>query len=127
VRVSCPFCTLPAERIVAQDDLTCTLRDAYPVSPGHTLIITRRHIASMAQATVDEQHALLGALAIARNALDSELRPDGYNLGINDGLAAGQTIMHLHLHLIPRYTGDTPRPRGGVRHCIPGKGDYVAR
>lgn len=112
--------------MVAETPLTLTVRDAFPVSPGHTLIVSRRHVASFFDLRADEQHALLEAAQAARLALDGELHPHGYNLGLNVGEAAGQTVMHVHLHVIPRFRGDTPNPRGGVRHCIPGKGDYRA-
>ena len=118
----CPFCALDGERLVAEDDLVVAIRDGRPVSPGHTLIITRRHVRSLTEATAAEAAAILRVLGTTRAALDAELHPDGYNIGINDGVAAGQTIMHLHVHLIPRFTGDVANPRGGVRHCIPGQG-----
>jgi diadenosine tetraphosphate (Ap4A) HIT family hydrolase len=120
----CPFCTLPPARIIAGDAHAFALRDGYPVSPGHTLIVPRRHVASLAQARPEELRSLWTLLAQAREALDRELRPDGYNIGVNDGVAAGQTVMHLHVHLIPRYTGDRPDPRGGVRWVLPAKADY---
>ena len=123
---SCPFCEMPPERVLTQDDLTLAIRDGFPVSPGHTLILPRRHIQSMVEATPEELAALLRTLGEVRKALDLEFHPDGYNVGINDGEAAGQTVMHLHLHLIPRFQGDVANPRGGVRHCIPGKGCYDA-
>jgi len=122
--MACPFCHLPPDRILIQDDLTLAFRDGFPASPGHTLVITRRHIPSYAEATPEELAALFRTLAAARAALDLEFHPDGYNVGINDGEAAGQTVMHMHVHLIPRFQGDVPNPRGGVRHCIPCKGDY---
>ncbi len=122
--MDCPFCTLPRERILDEDELTVIIRDGFPVSPGHTLVIPRRHVVSLAEASAAEWTAIGEALGRARAGLDRELRPDGYNVGVNDGLAAGQTVMHLHVHLIPRYRGDVPNPRGGVRHCIPGHGDY---
>jgi diadenosine tetraphosphate (Ap4A) HIT family hydrolase len=122
--MSCVFCDIAREQIVAEDELTTTLRDGYPVSPGHTLIIPRRHISSMTEATPEELQAILQSLAAARATLDHERQPDGYNIGINDGAAAGQTVMHLHVHLIPRFTGDMPNPRGGIRHCVQGKGYY---
>jgi diadenosine tetraphosphate (Ap4A) HIT family hydrolase len=120
----CPFCTLPADRILLSTPLALTLRDAYPISPGHTLIIPRRHIASFFELTADERADLLTLLDKARAGLDAEFHPDAYNIGINDGPAAGQTIGHLHIHLIPRYTGDQPDPRGGVRWIFPDKADY---
>lgn len=118
----CVFCDRRGE--VAVDEYTVTMRDKFPVSPGHTLVIIRRHVASFSDTTLGEQLALLRAVAAARRQLDAEFHPDGYNIGINDGVAAGQTVMHVHIHVIPRYAGDAEDPRGGVRHCVPGKGYY---
>ncbi len=120
----CPFCTLPAERIVAESRMGFVIRDAYPISPGHTLVIPRRHIASFFELETDEHDGLMDLLEQAKTALDLELRPDAYNIGINDGKDAGQTIAHLHIHLIPRYHGDQPDPRGGVRWLFPEKARY---
>ncbi|MGC1454669.1 MAG: HIT family protein [Nitrospirota bacterium] len=120
----CPFCSIAAEKIAAQDSLSFTIRDTLPVSPGHTLILPKRHIASIFQATKDEVAALWEAVQQARNGLIREYSPDGFNIGINDGLAAGQTILHLHIHLIPRYQGDVPDPRGGIRWIFPDKAVY---
>jgi diadenosine tetraphosphate (Ap4A) HIT family hydrolase len=122
--IDCIFCTLEPDRIIFKSDLTFTIRDAFPVSPGHTLIIPRRHVASVFDLNIMEKAAMLGALEEAKNALDREFSPDGYNIGVNDGVAAGQTVMHLHVHLIPRYKGDTGDPRGGVRHLFPEKSKY---
>ena len=124
--MACPFCALPRSRILSEDELTLTVRDGYPVSPGHTLVIPKRHIASLFETTAAERGALWEALRRARDQLDIELQPAGYNVGVNDGEAAGQTVMHLHVHLIPRYAGDIDDPRGGVRHSIPGRGYYRA-
>lgn len=121
---SCPFCPPPAERVVATNEFVVAIRDGYPVSPGHMLVIPKRHVASLADVTIAEAKALWGLLAEVRARIDAELRPDGYNLGVNDGRAAGQTVMHLHVHLIPRFNGDRPDPRGGVRWVIPDKADY---
>ena len=120
----CPFCSLEPERIIAGSDYTVTIRDGYPVSDGHTLIIPRRHVQSFFALTAMEKAAILHALDEAKGVLDRELGPDGYNIGINDGEAAGQTVMHLHVHLIPRYKGDTPDTRGGVRNIFPEKARY---
>ena len=120
----CPFCAPPAPRVVSQTATTLTIRDGFPVSPGHTLVIPKRHVATFFDATRAELADLTDALFAAREALDRELSPAGYNIGVNCGPAAGQTVMHLHVHLIPRYTGDVADPRGGVRHCIPGRGPY---
>lgn len=122
----CPFCTLPASRIVAENDLAVVVRDAFPVSPGHTLIIPRRHVRSFFDLTSDERTAMLSLLDSAKSALESEIHPDGYNVGINDGPAAGQMVAHVHLHLIPRYSGDVLDPRGGVRWVLPEKAKYWA-
>ena len=121
---TCPFCTLPAERIVHTSQHCVIIRDGYPITPGHTLIIPRRHVASFFNLTADEKLDLLGLLEIAKADVDAEFKPDSYNIGVNDGPAAGQTVPHLHIHLIPRYTGDVADPRGGVRWIIPGKADY---
>ncbi|MFM1987180.1 MAG: hypothetical protein RJA99_137 [Pseudomonadota bacterium] len=123
-RATCPFCTLPAARIVASNDLAIAIRDGYPISPGHTLIIPRRHVASIADTSSDELGSLWSLLAEARRGLDASLKPSGYNIGVNDGVAAGQTVMHLHVHLIPRFAGDRADPRGGVRWIVPEKADY---
>lgn len=123
----CPFCSLPDARIIASGKYGVVVRDAYPVSPGHTLIIPKRHIGSFFELSADERHDLLALLDSAKAELDQEFKPQAYNIGINDGAAAGQTVAHLHIHLIPRYEGDRPDPRGGVRWIIPEKADYWSR
>ena len=120
----CPFCTPDASRVVASTQLAFAIRDAFPVSPGHTLIVPHRHIGSFFDATEEERTALLDLLARTKTVLDQEHSPAGYNIGINDGPAAGQTIPHLHIHLIPRYVGDQPDPRGGVRWIFPDRANY---
>lgn len=120
----CPFCTLPAVRIVAQNEYGLWIYDGFPISPGHSLIIPKRHIGSFFEASAAERFALQELLDLAKAAAEREHHPDGYNIGINDGAAAGQTVPHLHLHLIPRYVGDVDDPRGGVRWVIPNKADY---
>lgn len=121
---TCPFCALPPDRILLANEDAMVIRDGFPVSPGHTLIIPRRHVGSFFEATALEQAALLALLDSAKRQLDGEFAPAGYNIGINDGPAAGQTVPHLHVHLIPRYPGDCADPRGGVRWVIPEKADY---
>jgi diadenosine tetraphosphate (Ap4A) HIT family hydrolase len=123
---TCPFCAPQPERIVAESLMGFVIRDAYPVSPGHTLVIPRRHIASFFELETDERDGLMDLLEKAKTALDLELRPDAYNIGINDGKDAGQTIAHLHIHLIPRYQGDQQDPRGGIRWLFPEKARYWA-
>src|SRR5450755_3248249 len=122
----CPFCNLPPERIIFGDDIVFALWDGYPVSPGHALLIPKRHVATWFEATPQEQAALMSTLDRAKALIEKDYHPDGYNIGINSGAAAGQTVFHLHVHLIPRYVGDVPDPRGGVRHVIPDKVNYTA-
>jgi len=110
---------VPRDRILFDSDTALAIRDAFPVSPGHTLIIPKRHVASLFECTEGEQAALLKLLNLVRMDIDREFLPPCYNVGINDGVAAGQTVMHLHVHLIPRYPGDAPDPRGGVRWVLP--------
>ncbi|HDL53779.1 MAG TPA: HIT family protein [Proteobacteria bacterium] len=121
---ACPFCTVPSDRIISESDYTFTIRDGYPVSDGHTLIIPKRHVQSFFELHAIEKADILQFMEEARGQLDEEFSPDGYNIGINDGEAAGQTVMHLHIHLIPRYKGDIPDPRGGVRWIFPDKAKY---
>jgi diadenosine tetraphosphate (Ap4A) HIT family hydrolase len=121
---ACPFCALADERILAGNELAIAIRDGFPVSPGHSLIIPRRHVASWFDTTAEEQRAVIELLAEVKQRLDAERSPAGYNIGINDGPAAGQTVRHLHLHLIPRYDGDTEDPRGGVRWVFPHRAAY---
>jgi diadenosine tetraphosphate (Ap4A) HIT family hydrolase len=123
----CPFCHLPRERTLLENEHGFAFRDGYPVSEGHTLIVPRRHVESFFDTTEQEQAAMLDLLRRARAEIDASLRPAGYNVGINDGAAAGQTVMHVHVHLIPRYEGDREDPRGGVRWVIPGKADYWSK
>ena len=121
---TCPFCTVAPDKIVAENTDAFTVRDTLPISPGHTLIIPKRHITSIFEATKEEVAALWNVLQQARTQLLKEFSPDGFNIGINDGLAAGQTILHLHIHIIPRYKGDMPDPRGGIRWIFPDKAVY---
>jgi diadenosine tetraphosphate (Ap4A) HIT family hydrolase len=121
---NCPFCALPADRILLLADEALVIRDAFPVSPGHTVVIPRRHIGSFFDLTDAERACVLELLAQAKADLDLSFQPDGFNIGINDGAAAGQTVRHLHL--IPRYRGDAPDPRGGVRWVLPAKAKYWA-
>ena len=120
----CPFCNPDNSKIVLANSHAAAFYDGFPVSPGHSLIVPKRHIASFFEATREEQAALLDLLAEMQEILVKERNPDGFNIGINDGTAAGQTIMHLHIHLIPRYAGDQPDPRGGVRWIFPDKAEY---
>ena len=121
----CPFCSRPSHLPTMPDHPLAHIReDLYPVSPGHLLIIPNRHVANWFELTDEEQRAVMELANRAKIRLDETLQPDGYNIGINCGEAAGQTVMHVHCHLIPRYEGDTPAPRGGVRGVIPDKQSY---
>ncbi len=120
----CLFCKLREERIIGECELTITFLDTYPASPGHTLIVPKRHVATYFDITEAEQNALSKAIQKAKLVLDEEFSPDAYNIGINNGEAAGQSIKHLHIHLIPRYTGDVENPKGGVRWVIANKANY---
>lgn len=120
----CPFCSLDPLQLVAAHPLALAFRDRSPVSPGHSLVIPRRHVVSFFDCTAEERAAMLALLDEVRTGLDREYRPDGYNIGLNNGAAAGQTVMHVHMHLIPRYAGDAADPRGGVRWIFPDKAAY---
>ena len=115
---TCPFCTLSAGRIVLANEVAAVIRDNFPVSPGHTLIIPKRHVGSLFDITGYEREAMLALLDSAKLGLDAAFHPDAYNVGINDGEAAGQTAPQLHLHLIPRYAGDSEDPLRGVRWIL---------
>lgn len=121
---NCPFCRIEPARIFAETEMTLTIRDGFPVSPGHTLIIPKRHFADFFEATDAEAAEIWKALRAAATALTRDRSPDGFNVGVNVGAAAGQTVMHLHVDLIPRYRGDQPDPRGGIRHIFPDLADY---
>ena len=123
----CPFCEITKhdeKRTIKENDLAFVVRDGFPISEGHALIIPKRHVASFFEITNEERQALMELLEQAQKMLDQEFKPDAYNIGINDGVEAGQTVPHLHIHLIPRYDGDVEDPRGGVRWIMPGKADY---
>ena len=119
---ACPFCS--RDGIVLQGDFAYARYDKYPVAAGHLLLIPFRHVESFFDTTNEERHALLSLLDEAKSLLDRLHRPDGYNIGVNVGGCAGQTIWHVHVHLIPRYSGDVAEPRGGVRGVIPAKQSY---
>ncbi len=119
--------TIPEVEWSASNELAFAFRDAFPVSPGHTLVVTRRTVRSWWDASRYEQLAILDLVDQVKSRLDAELSPDGYNVGFNAGEASGQTIPHLHVHVIPRFNGDMDDPRGGVRHVIPERGNYLDR
>lgn len=121
-----PFGEIDRERVISEDELFLVARDKYPVSPGHTLIIVKRIVARFSELTANEKwrltHWIDWCIAHLESSLDP--RPDGFNVGLNDGPAAGQTVSQLHVHVIPRYHGDVTDPRGGVRSIIPHKAKY---
>ena len=121
---SCPFCDISSLRLVWESASVVAIRDGYPVTKGHTLVIPKRHVPRWFEADPWEQAEIWRAVAEIKADLDTQFSPDGYNVGFNSGEAAGQTVMHLHVHVIPRYKGDQPDPRGGVRGVIPEKQKY---
>ncbi|MBK9668331.1 MAG: DEAD/DEAH box helicase family protein [Gammaproteobacteria bacterium] len=123
--MNCPFCDPDEKRVFHEDPHMRCLWDGFPVSKGHALIVPRRHVANWFDASRSEQAALLDGIEVARSAIEARYAPAGYNIGVNIGEAAGQTVPHLHVHLIPRYSGDVADPRGGVRYVIPEKANYL--
>ncbi len=122
--VNCPFCHPAPTEVILGDQSWYAKWDKYPVNKGHLLIISQRHVKSYFETTQEEKLAMLEIIEKCKSLLDRDFHPDGYNIGTNVGSAAGQTIMHLHIHLIPRYKGDIDDPRGGVRGVIPEKRIY---
>lgn len=125
IKMTCLFCEIPQERIIASNGLTYAIRDGFPVTPLHTLIIPKGHAVDYFQLTKEE---LLASHELIHQLKESIIKEDpaviAFNIGMNAGEAAGQTIFHCHIHLIPRRKGDVENPRGGVRHLIPNKGFY---
>ncbi len=120
----CPFCTLPTEYEFPYYDYAYARYDKYPVSPGHVLVCPKRHVSSWSELTGQEKTDLWDMVECIRIRLTRSLKPDGFNVGFNDGEAAGQTVPHFHIHVIPRFEGDVPDPRGGIRGCVPNKMKY---
>ncbi|EGW38560.1 MULTISPECIES: HIT family protein [unclassified Desulfosporosinus] len=102
----CVFCTLPETQILVENELARAFFDKYPVSAGHVLIVPKRHTANLFDATKEEMASIGDLLRKVKEQLDEQFHPDGYNVGVNVGEAAGQTVFHLHVHVIPRYHGD---------------------
>jgi diadenosine tetraphosphate (Ap4A) HIT family hydrolase len=123
--MACPFCgRVTSGLVTGQSEAAVAFSDGFPISPGHTLVVPRRHAASIYDLDAAEQADLWQLVAQVRNQLARELHPDGFNIGINDGPAAGQTIEHAHIHIIPRWKGDVPDPRGGIRWVLPERARY---
>jgi diadenosine tetraphosphate (Ap4A) HIT family hydrolase len=124
----CAFCDIEKRidesRIIYQDSTWIAILDGYPVSEGHTLLIPKRHCETYFDLNYLELESLGVTIGVVKRLLDTKYHPNGYNVGVNCGEAAGQTIMHCHVHIIPRYNGDCENPRGGVRGVIPNKMSY---
>jgi diadenosine tetraphosphate (Ap4A) HIT family hydrolase len=123
-RNDCPFCCLEKDRIRFESESAVAFLDVFPVTPGHTLVIPKRHVVSLFDLPEEEQAAVWRLVAQVRATLLVEAEPNGFNVGLNDGSSAGQTVMHAHVHVIPRRHGDIADPRGGVRWVIPDKAAY---
>ena len=119
-----PFNSIPKSRILSESDDFIIIKDQFPVSPGHLLIISKREACDFFDLTETERSQLNYSILMGKSIIEKEYTPDGYNIGMNCGKAAGQTIFHFHCHIIPRYFGDMENPRGGIRHCVEGKGNY---
>ena len=121
-----PFFDIPRAEWIASNRSAFAVWDAYPVNPGHALVVSRRQISDWWEATTEERTDLMALVDEVRAHIAEQHKPDGFNVGFNAGTAAGQTIDHLHVHVIPRYLGDVADPRGGVRNVIPARGNYLA-
>jgi len=124
---NCVFCHIENQKekeIIAKNEFALAFYDSFPVSRGHVLIIPKRHVASFFELSQEEYKAIIELLNQCKKMLDLKYNPDGYNVGVNIGEAAGQSVFHVHMHLIPRYKGDVETPRGGVRGVIPSKQLY---
>jgi diadenosine tetraphosphate (Ap4A) HIT family hydrolase len=120
---TCIFCK-PSREILAESRLSLAFFDSFPVSKGHALVVPKRHVVTIWDMDEDEYADAFRLVREVKDILAQRLSPDGFNVGVNSGEVAGQSVWHSHIHLIPRYKGDVPAPRGGVRNIIPGKGNY---
>jgi diadenosine tetraphosphate (Ap4A) HIT family hydrolase len=118
------FLSIPAAKILYRNDHFFIIEDGFPVSPGHLLIISNILRPDYFSLKEEEKHGLINTIEIAKSLILDKYKPDGFNIGMNCGEAAGQTVFHFHCHVIPRYSGDMENPRGGVRYCISVKGNY---
>jgi diadenosine tetraphosphate (Ap4A) HIT family hydrolase len=123
-QTDCPFCRMEERSILLANDFAAAIADGFPIAEGHALVVPKRHVASLFDLTAEEQAAIWTLVALVRAKLMAELKPDGFNVGLNDGTAAGQTVMHAHVHIIPRRLSDADDPRGGVRWIFPKKAQY---
>ena len=120
------FLQIPPTEHIAGNRLAFAVWDRFPVADGHALVIPRRQVGDWWEATPEERADVLALVDVVKREIERTHHPDGFNVGFNCGEAAGQTVAHLHLHVIPRYSGDVPDPRGGIRNVIPAKGNYLA-
>lgn len=123
----CSFCAIPADRLIATCDIATAFQDSFPVTDGHTLVVSKRHVTSLFDLSPEEQSAIWSFVATVRADLIRSCGVSAFNIGINDGEAAGQTISHAHVHIIPRRPGDVADPRGGIRWIIADKARYWIR
>lgn len=124
IQADCPFCRIPQEDILTDNDDHQVIYDRYPVSKGHALIIPKRHVETVFELDQQEFSSIYALLNETKAMIDDRYQPDAYNVGTNAGIEAGQTVFHLHIHVIPRYGGDCFDPRGGVRWILPEKAVY---
>lgn len=122
----CLFCKWKndKEKIVMENELAFAVFDEFAVSKGHMIFMTKRHVKDFFETTKEERIAIFELIDKAKKMIDEKYNPSGYNIGMNCGISAGQSVMHIHVHLIPRYDGDVENPRGGVRGVIPSKKNY---
>ena len=120
---SCPFCNLEREKIL-ETEMSFAIYDGFPVNEGHALIIPKRHTANYFDLSLEEQNDCIELLNRVKETVQEKYNPAGFNVGININEVAGQTVPHVHIHLIPRYKGDVEEPRGGVRGVVPNKKNY---
>jgi diadenosine tetraphosphate (Ap4A) HIT family hydrolase len=121
--MDCIFCQHDRS-VLAETTLSFAFLDSFPVSDGHALVLPRRHVASIWELLMEEYTDVFQLVREVRGILQERFEPQGFNIGVNCGEVAGQSVFHAHIHVIPRYAGDVPYPRGGVRNIIPGKGNY---
>jgi len=124
MEAQCPFCNLPKERVWLESKDSLAILDGFPLTDGHTLVIPKRHVLSVFELPQEQLNDLSAVVAKVRKILKAKYQADAFNVGVNDGLAAGQTVAHAHIHVIPRRKGDLPDPRGGIRWIIPQKAKY---
>ena len=122
--MDCIFCSINKEKIIYENQYWFAIFDEFPVNQGHVLLMPKHHVETIYGLNEEESNTLVASIEAVENLLKRFLKIDGFNIGINQGAAAGQTVPHLHIHIIPRYEGDVDDPKGGVRGVIPSKQKY---